>query len=168
MRQRLTIILTFVVIIGLLIILNTLTYVNEDKSADVEANPNRSTYHSGPTGTRALHDFLNESGYKVIRWRDTPEKLKEYAEIFGARRGLWRYLTGPQQEVERTVVKGFHTAMAKLPRPGSDPHMEAFDIMHGERLVLVDRMGRIRGFYDADDQDRLIRDARSLTAGGRG
>ncbi|HKN82026.1 MAG TPA: DUF4350 domain-containing protein [Pyrinomonadaceae bacterium] len=75
MRQRLTIILTFVVIIGLLIILNTLTYVNEDKSADVEANPNRSTYHSGPTGTRALHDFLNESGYKVIRWRDTPEKL---------------------------------------------------------------------------------------------
>ena len=100
--------------------------------------------------------------------RDTPEKLKEYAEIFGARRGLWRYLTGPQQEVERTVVKGFHTAMARLPRPGSDPHMEAFDIMHGERLVLVDRMGRIRGFYDADDQDRLIRDARSLTAGGRG
>ncbi|HJP94485.1 MAG TPA: DUF4350 domain-containing protein [Pyrinomonadaceae bacterium] len=75
MRQRLTIILTFVVIIGLLVILNTLTYVKEDKNADVEVNPNRSTYHSGPTGTRALHDLLNESGYKVIRWRETPEKL---------------------------------------------------------------------------------------------
>ena len=75
MRQRLTIILTFVVIIGLLVILNTLTYVKEDKTQDHEVNPNRSTYHSGPTGTRALHDFLNESGYKVIRWRETPEKL---------------------------------------------------------------------------------------------
>src|SRR5438874_13604100 len=100
--------------------------------------------------------------------RDTPEKLKQYAEIFGARRGLWRSLTGPQQEVERTVVRGFHTAMGKVPREGADPRLAAFDIMHGERLVLVDRQGRIRGFYDADDQDRLLRDARSLTAGGRG
>src|SRR5215211_9551672 len=75
MRQRLTIILTFVVIIGLLVIINSLTYVKQDKIEDQEFNPNRSTYHSGPTGTRALHDFLNESGYKVIRWKDTPQKL---------------------------------------------------------------------------------------------
>jgi protein SCO1/2 len=100
--------------------------------------------------------------------RDTPEKLRQYGEIFGARPGLWRSLTGDQKEVERTVVKGFHTAMAKVPREEKDPHLEAFDIMHGERLVLVDRLGRIRGYYDADDQDRLLRDARSLTAGGRG
>ena len=72
MRQRITIILTFIVIIGLLVLLNTLTYVQEDETRDLEIAPNRSTYHSGPTGTRALHDFLNESGYKVIRWRETP------------------------------------------------------------------------------------------------
>ena len=75
MRQRLTIILTFVVIIGLLVLLNTLTYVKEDEPHDMEIAPNRSTYHSGPTGTRAFHDFLSESGYKVIRWRETPERL---------------------------------------------------------------------------------------------
>ncbi|HZR10659.1 MAG TPA: SCO family protein [Myxococcales bacterium] len=100
--------------------------------------------------------------------RDTPEKLKQYGQIFGARPGLWRSLTGDQTEVERTVVKGFHTAMAKVPRENADPHLEAFEIMHGERLVLVDRLGRIRGYYDADDRDRLLRDARSLTLGGRG
>lgn len=100
--------------------------------------------------------------------RDTPGKLRQYGEIFGARPGLWRSLTGDQKEVERTVVKGFHTAMAKVPREVKDPHLEAFDIMHGERLVLVDRMGRIRGYYDADDGDHLLRDARALTAGGRG
>ena len=75
MRQRLTIILTFVVIIGLLVLLNAVTYVKKDDTHDMEIAPNRSTYHSGPTGTRALHDFLNESGYKVIRWRESPEKL---------------------------------------------------------------------------------------------
>jgi protein SCO1/2 len=77
-------------------------------------------------------------------------------------------LTGQQQEVERTVVRGFHIAMAKVPPQPADPHVEAFEIMHGERLVLVDRMGRIRGYYDADDRDRLLHDARSLTVGGRG
>jgi hypothetical protein len=75
MRQRITIILTFVVIIGLLVILNSLTYVRKEKVQDMETAPNRSTYHSGPTGTRALHDFLNESGHKVMRWRESPERL---------------------------------------------------------------------------------------------
>jgi protein SCO1/2 len=118
--------------------------------------------------------------------RDTPEKLRGYARIYGQRKGQWRYLTGSQREVEKTVVQGFHTAMARFPsaEPGgfaarraeaegrsigsADPRLEAFDIMHGERLVLVDRLGRIRGFYDADDQDALLRDARALTVGGNG
>jgi len=100
--------------------------------------------------------------------RDTPEKLRGYAETFGARTSLWKYLTGAEAEVERTVVKGFRIAMAKMPAKDDDIRAEAFDIMHGERLVLVDRLGRIRGYYDADDQDRVLRDARSLTLGGRG
>ena len=75
MRQRLTIILTFVVIVGVLVVLNMITYVKEEKLRDSEILPNRSTYHSGPTGTRALHDFLSESGYKVMRWREAPERL---------------------------------------------------------------------------------------------
>ena len=114
--------------------------------------------------------------------RDTPEKLREYGQMFGARPALWKHLTGPEREVERTVVKGFRIAMAKMSGPikdnvpepagGGTPHdnvrAEAFDIMHGERLVLVDRQGRIRGYYDADDLDKLLRDARSLTPGGRG
>ena len=75
MRQRLTIILTFVVIVGVLVIINTVTYVQQEKLPDSELIPNRSTYHSGPTGARAFHDLLSESGYKVMRWREAPEKL---------------------------------------------------------------------------------------------
>ena len=75
MNQRLTIITTVVVIIGLLVMLNSATHLKEEKVQDFEIIPNRSTYHNGPTGLRALHDFLSESGYKVIRWRETPKKL---------------------------------------------------------------------------------------------
>src|SRR6185295_13561852 len=75
MRQRLTIILTFAVIIGLLALVSSIRYVKKEKQQDFEIAPNRSTYHSGPTGVRAFYDFLHESGYKVVRWRDTPQKL---------------------------------------------------------------------------------------------
>jgi len=75
MRQRLTIITTVVVIIGVLVMLNSAAHLKEEKVQDFEILPNRSTYHNGPTGLRALHDFLSESGYKIIRWRETPKKL---------------------------------------------------------------------------------------------
>ena len=121
--------------------------------------------------------------------RDSVEKLKAYAESFGAKDPVWRFLTGPQADVERTVVKGFRVAMAKVKaEPGSgqaaasalraaeeDPkkeaakiHLEAFDILHGEQLVLVDVQGRIRGYYSADEagSKKLLRDARLLATGG--
>jgi uncharacterized protein DUF4350 len=75
MRQRLPIILTFVVIIGILALVSSIKFVKKEKQQDFEFAPNRSTYHAGPTGVRAVYDFLDESGYKVVRWRDTPQKL---------------------------------------------------------------------------------------------
>jgi hypothetical protein len=75
MRQRLGIIFTIVLSIGLLIAINSVAYVSEEKKRDSELLPDRSTYNGGPTGTRALYDLLSESGYKVMRWRDIPEKL---------------------------------------------------------------------------------------------
>jgi hypothetical protein len=75
MRQRLGIIITIVLAIGILIAINSAAYVSEEEQQDSELSPNRSSYNAGATGTRALYDFLSESGYKVMRWRDTPERL---------------------------------------------------------------------------------------------
>ena len=75
MRQRLGIIITIVVAIGVLIAINSAAYVSEDEQQDSELSPNRSTYNAGATGTRALYDFLKEAGYKVARWREAPERL---------------------------------------------------------------------------------------------
>ncbi len=75
MRQRLGIIITIVLALIVLVAINSLAYVQEDKRQDSELAPNRSTYNSGSTGTRALYDFLNESGYKVVRWREPVDRL---------------------------------------------------------------------------------------------
>jgi hypothetical protein len=75
MRQKAIIVLTVLGVLVLLILLNAATIEPEEKKRDSEWKPNRSTYHSGPTGIRAFYDFLNESGYQVMRWREPPEHL---------------------------------------------------------------------------------------------
>ena len=75
MRQRLGIILSIVLAVGVLVAINSAAYVTEEQQQDSELMPDRSTYNAGATGTRALHDFLNESGYPVMRWREPVDKL---------------------------------------------------------------------------------------------
>jgi hypothetical protein len=75
MRQRLAIIITIAVVLVLLVLLNTASYVSEARLPDTEFNPDRSTYNSGATGTRALYDLLAESGRPVMRWRKEPYAL---------------------------------------------------------------------------------------------
>src|SRR5688572_7664172 len=75
MRQKIAIIVTVVLLLGVLIVINAASYTSEVDQPDTEIAPNRSTYHSGPTGTRALYEFLSESGYPVMRWREVPAQL---------------------------------------------------------------------------------------------
>ena len=75
MKQRLFLLLMIVGLVGVLVLLNALTYVQTQKQADSELHPNRSTYNSGATGTQAFYTLLNETGRKPIRWQDSPEGL---------------------------------------------------------------------------------------------
>ncbi len=75
MREKALILLAFLAVIVLFVVLSTATYVKEEEKRDSEFAPNRSTYHSGPTGLRAFYDFLSESGHRVIRWREHTDKL---------------------------------------------------------------------------------------------
>lgn len=59
----------------LLVGLNAASYVQKEKIPDDETNPNRSSYNSGATGTRAFFDLLNETGRKSVRWQETPSAL---------------------------------------------------------------------------------------------
>src|SRR5229473_7159178 len=75
MRRTLAIIVTLVVVLGVLVALNAASYVRVERVRDSEATPDRSTFNAGPTGARALYDFLRESGYQAVRWRESPTEL---------------------------------------------------------------------------------------------
>src|SRR5262245_35997684 len=75
MRQRLLVIISLIVVVVILVLLNAASYVKVEPTADSETTPDRSTFNAGATGTRALYDFLHESGYQVGRWRESTASL---------------------------------------------------------------------------------------------
>jgi protoheme IX farnesyltransferase len=84
--------------------------------------------------------------------RDTQEELSRYAERFGAERGRWLFIRGEKEDLNQ-VARSFH--MSSI----DDPNL------HSVRLVLIDRQGEIRGYYDPTDEEsmrKLVRDAKSV------
>ncbi len=71
---------------------------------------------------------------------DTVERLKTYSERFGADPASWSFLTGPVEDVRKTISEGFKLSAQKVDA----------DVFHSEKFVLVDAQGRIRGYFDAD------------------
>ena len=90
---------------------------------------------------------------------DTPAVLADYARRYGAVREQWRFLTGDRAAIVRLCTEGFRLSVAQ------DGGTDAEPITHSVRLVLVDRAGRIRGYYDtteAEAMKQLRRDLRRL------
>lgn len=96
---------------------------------------------------RALADRVRLVSVSVDPDRDTPEKLRAYAEQFHARAGTWTFATGSQQAIEDAVVRGFKIAVSRE----KDDSQDGFAIVHGTKFVLVDGKRQIRGYYDPSD-----------------
>jgi len=75
MKKRFALILMFLLVVGVLVSLNALSYVQSQQEPDSELKPNRSTYNPGTTGTQALYTLLLESDRRPVRWADSPEAL---------------------------------------------------------------------------------------------
>lgn len=75
MREKVFILISIVLILVVLIGLNAASYTKKDKIPDNEFRPNRSSFNTGSTGTRAYFDLLKETGHKVVRWQDKPAFL---------------------------------------------------------------------------------------------
>ena len=123
MRQRLLIIFTIVLVLGVLIALNALNYSRPNRQSESELAPNRSTYNAGATGTRALYELLSESGYKVTRWREPVAKL---AGENGEGIGIF-VLLGP---VQRPISEDDAASVLRW-------------VERGGRLVIIDRMPNV-------------------------
>ena len=92
---------------------------------------------------------------------DTPEVLRDYAAKFSAD-DRWLFLTGPRPEIFKLSIEGFKLALAD-----ADGVSVKEKIIHSTKLVLVDRHGWIRDYYEgvADkpgEKERLLADIKRL------
>lgn len=85
---------------------------------------------------------------------DTPKALHKFARELRANPFVWSFLTGDVNEIKKVVVDGYKVPMGdgKEPIQGMVDGKEVtlFDIVHSEKLVLVDQDGWVRGYYSTD------------------
>lgn len=91
--------------------------------------------------------------FSVDPERDTPQALTVYAAKYQADSKRWFFLTGQRDQIINLVQQGFHLAVAAIP-DDVDP---SGTIPHSPRFVLVDKKGRIRGYYDTRELEALAR-----------
>lgn len=92
---------------------------------------------------------------------DTPAILKEYADRHYAQAGKWDFLTGDKLETYRLAHCGFVI-------PTLDGNGVPDDFVHSDKFIMVDELGRIRGYYSGtnrEDVDLLMLEAKILLHG---
>ena len=82
--------------------------------------------------------------------KDTPEVLRGYAEKLHAQSKRWDFLTGPKSTIYDLSRNGFKLA-------ASDGSNETGIPIHSTRMILVDRHGEIRGYYEATAPDAVTK-----------
>lgn len=98
-----------------------------------------------------LPEAVRFVSFTVDPAHDTPDVLRRYAEPLNAG-DRWLFVTGAQAELHRLATDGFKLAAMALP-PGSAGDDGPF--LHSSKFVLLDRKGRVRGYYDSEDENEL-------------
>lgn len=78
---------------------------------------------------------------------DTPEVLRKYANKKGVIDAKWNMVTGDKKDIYYLARQSF--LAVKTETTG-----ELYDMVHTENFILVDKNGRIRGFYDGTNLDQ--------------
>jgi cytochrome oxidase Cu insertion factor (SCO1/SenC/PrrC family) len=94
--------------------------------------------------------FANEPGFRLVSFsvdprRDTPKVLSDYAQQFSAPAEQWLFVTGDQDQLYQLIEKSFHLAVHQNTGAARTPGNE---VTHSSRLMLVDRRGQIRGYFE--------------------
>ena len=88
--------------------------------------------------------------FSVDPEKDTAQVLRGYAEKLQADAARWDFLTGPKSAIYKLSHDGFKLAV-------SDGSNEQGIPVHSTRMVLVDRHGEIRGYYEATEADAITK-----------
>ena len=98
------------------------------------------------------------NSFSVDPERDTVATLKKYAERYNVDAGNWNLVTGDKIEIYRLARKSFSIT-------ATDGDGGPNDFIHSDKLVLLDKAGQIRGYYDGTSETevkQLINDIKKL------
>ncbi|MBA2116566.1 SCO family protein [Bremerella alba] len=89
-----------------------------------------------------LQEEFADEGVKFISItcdpdNDTPAVLRQYAESFQAKPDVWTFLTGDMQQLKEITENSFQVAFETQ--------------THSDRLMVIDKEGKLRGAFQATD-----------------
>lgn len=104
------------------------------------------------------NDEIVINSFTVDPERDSAAQLNAYARRYDIRSGNWQLLTGDKKDLYRF-------ARNELMLVATDGDGGPEDFIHSEKLVLIDKQSRIRGYYDGTNEsavNQLIKDIKRL------
>ena len=104
---------------------------------------------------RIQEDFAADTNVKIISFTvdpefDRPYVLKKHMEKKFVDSNKWTFLTGSKETIYALAQRGFFlTAMEDRDRP--------IEFIHSDKVVLVDKNGWIRGYYNGTERKEIER-----------
>lgn len=120
-----------------------------------------------PKMTRSLKqaaiNFNNDSKVQLLSFtvdpqHDSSAKLLSYTQNMDANYSNWDFLTGEKKSIYKLARKEFFVT-------ATDGDGGPQDFIHSDKVMLIDRQDRIRGYYDGTSQSevqQLISDIKKL------
>lgn len=108
------------------------------------------------------NDTFRILSFSVYPEKDTPEKLLEYSKIYQAELPQWTFLTGDKKEIYALARQSYFLMKKQVVGDGDGG---VGDFIHTNNFVLIDPLGRIRGYYDGTSKkevDELMDDIQIL------
>ena len=87
---------------------------------------------------------------------DSPEILKKFAKKNEAKDGKWFFLTGEKKAIYDLGINGYKISVADASAYDKNVSIDE-TFIHTDKLILIDKEGYIRGFYDGTDKEEVDR-----------
>jgi protein SCO1 len=108
-------------------------------------------------------EIMNDDEVMLLSHSVTPEidsvqQLERYAKLKGVNDAKWNLVTGDKKQIYELARKSYLAVK-------TFGNGDAFDMIHTENFMLIDKKKQIRGFYDGtnpEDIDRLLNDIKIL------
>jgi protein SCO1/2 len=102
---------------------------------------------------KTVQESVNIPDFEFISFsidpkRDSIQKMKQFAEKFEVNESNWHFVRAEKEVIYKLVRNSYFLLAVE----GSS---EKNDFIHSEQVALVDKDLRIRGFYDAMDEEGI-------------